>query len=192
MVDDWPRAILLQFLVDFPDELAALLRVGFHRLLSKLLFEFRITVTRVVAFRAATIILVELLVWVVDAAAGVVLADLVVLARHLGKPVGGLDGIERAVDIDVFELIDQDDRGIAKDRNVSRRDRQLQPVVRPVADRLHDPAGFGAVLAHVGIVTRHRLQQLRRHAPNPGRRRLHRPADIALPLGENVDKGFPV
>src|SRR5690348_10695572 len=56
VVNGRPRPVLLQFLVDLPDELAALLRVGFHRLPSELFFEFRITVAGVVAFRAAAVI----------------------------------------------------------------------------------------------------------------------------------------
>jgi hypothetical protein len=49
-----------------------------------------------------------------------------------------------------------------------------------------------AVLLHIGVVAGHRLQQLRRHAPDPGGRRLHRPADVALTLREDVDKGSAV
>src|ERR1700738_417588 len=89
MIDDWPRPVLLQFLVDFPDQLAALLLVSFRRLLDELPFDLGVALAAVIALRAAAIILIELLVWVVNAAAGIVLADLVILARHLGKPVGG-------------------------------------------------------------------------------------------------------
>jgi hypothetical protein len=45
-----------------------------------------------------------LLVGVVDTAACVVEADLVVLAGELGKPFGGLDRVELAVDPDLFQL----------------------------------------------------------------------------------------
>ena len=72
MIDDRPRPVLLQFLVDFPDQLAALLLVSFRRLLDELLFELGVAVAGVIALRATGIILVELLVWVVDAAAGIV------------------------------------------------------------------------------------------------------------------------
>jgi hypothetical protein len=40
---------------------------------------------------------------VVDPAAGGVEADLVVLAAELGKPFGGLDRVELAVDPDLFQ-----------------------------------------------------------------------------------------
>ena len=62
--------VLLQFAVDLPDQLLALLRVGFHRLLVDQLVELGIAVAGVVALRAAGVVLVELLVGVVDAAAG--------------------------------------------------------------------------------------------------------------------------
>src|SRR5260370_29235275 len=91
VVNDRTRAVLLQFLVDLPDEFAALLRIGLHRLQRELLFELVVAVTGVVALRATAIILVELLVRIVDAAAGVILADLIVLARHFGQAIGGVD-----------------------------------------------------------------------------------------------------
>src|SRR5215469_3948806 len=57
VVDDRPCAVLLQFLVDFPDEVAALLLAGFHRLLRELFFELGVAVAGVVALRAAAVIL---------------------------------------------------------------------------------------------------------------------------------------
>ena len=62
------------------------------------LFELGIAIAGVVARRAAAVILVELLVGVVDTAAGEIGADRVVLARDLGKPARGLDDLEFAVD----------------------------------------------------------------------------------------------
>ena len=53
-------------------------------------------------------------------------------------------------------------------------------------------ARFGAILLHVGPVARHGREHLRRHAPDALGRRQHRAADIALPLGENVDEGLAV
>src|SRR6266478_495536 len=78
VVDDRSRAVLLQFLVDVPDQALALLLVGLRRLLLEQCLELAVAIAGVVALRAATVVLVELLVGVVDAAAGVVLADLVV------------------------------------------------------------------------------------------------------------------
>src|SRR5204862_3487045 len=78
VVDDRSRAIFLQFLIDVPDQALTLLLVGFRRLLLEQLLEIAVAIAGVVALRAAAVILVEHLVGVVDAAAGVVLADLVV------------------------------------------------------------------------------------------------------------------
>ena len=111
VVDDRARAVLLQLLVDVPDEMPALVAVGDLGLRDELFLELGVAITGVVALRAAAIILEELLVGVVDAAARVVEADLVVLAGELGKPVDGLDRLELAVDADLLELIDQDDAG---------------------------------------------------------------------------------
>jgi hypothetical protein len=81
----------------------ALVAVGRLRLLDEALFELGVAVAGVVALRAAAVILEKLLVGVVDPAAGVVEADLVVLAGELGKPFGGLDRVELAVDPDLFQ-----------------------------------------------------------------------------------------
>ena len=87
--------------------------VGLHRLLVEQLLDLLVAVVGVVALRAAGIVLVELLVGIVDAAAGQIEAERVILARDLREPVGGLDHVELAVDIDLLQLVDQDDRGIA-------------------------------------------------------------------------------
>jgi hypothetical protein len=117
VVDDRPGAVLLQLLVDVPDETPALVAVGRLRLLDKPFLELGVAIAGVVALRAAAVILEELLVGVVDAAAGVVEADLVVLAGELGEPVGGLDRVELAVDPDLLQLVDQDDRRVAITRD---------------------------------------------------------------------------
>src|SRR5204863_5488244 len=80
VVDDWPRAVLLQFLVDVPDKALALVLVGLCRLRREQLFEFRVAIAGVVAFRAAAVILKELLVRVIDTAARIVPPELVVVA----------------------------------------------------------------------------------------------------------------
>src|SRR3954454_19337721 len=53
VVDDRPRAVFLQFLVDVPDQTLALLLVGFRRLLLEQLLELAVAVAGVVALRAA-------------------------------------------------------------------------------------------------------------------------------------------
>ena len=75
-----------------------------------MLLQLGIAVAGIVALGAASVVLVELLVGIIDAAAGIVLADLVIFAGDFGKPVGGLDGVERPIDVNLLELIDQDDR----------------------------------------------------------------------------------
>jgi hypothetical protein len=124
-------------------------------------------IARVVAFGAAAVILEELLVRVVDAATGVVEADLVVLAGELGEPAGGLDRVELAVDTDLFQLVDRDDRRIAIARDVARGDPDRQPLVGLLAEPRRDRAGLGAVLGDVGAVAGNGRQNLGRHAPHP-------------------------
>jgi hypothetical protein len=133
VVDDRARAVLLQPLVDVPDEMPAPVAVGYLGLRDKPFLELGIAVGGIVALRAAAVILEELLVGVVDAAAGVVETDLVVLAGELGEPVGGLDRVELAVDPDLFELVDQDDRRIAIARDIARGDFGGEPLVWPLA-----------------------------------------------------------
>src|SRR5437764_3347774 len=66
VVDDRPRAVLLQSLVDVPDQALALLLVGFGRLLLEQLLDVAVAVASVVALRAAAVILVEHLIGVID------------------------------------------------------------------------------------------------------------------------------
>ena len=68
----------------------------------------------------------------------------------------------------------------------------FEPLVRTVAELLHDLAGFGAVLRDIGIVAGQGRQHLRRHPPQPFGRRQHRRADVALALLHDVDKGLAV
>jgi hypothetical protein len=42
------------------------------------------------------------------------------IAHHLGEKVGGVDRLELAVDIDLLQLIDQNDRRIAVIRDITR------------------------------------------------------------------------
>ena len=67
---DRPGAILLQLLVDFEDQVAALLLILFHRLLIEQLVHLRIAITGVITIRAAGVIFIELRVGIVDPKAG--------------------------------------------------------------------------------------------------------------------------
>src|ERR1700704_5643767 len=75
VIEDRPRDVFGQAPLDVPDQLPALVLVGFHRLLVEQLVDLRVAVAVVVAFRTAGIILVECLVGIVDAVAGEVGAD---------------------------------------------------------------------------------------------------------------------
>src|SRR4029078_2014110 len=86
----------------------------------------------VVPLRAAGIVLVERLVGIVHRVAGQVEAERIVLARHLREPLRGVDDVEFGVDIDALYLVDQDDGGIAVDRDVARRDLDGETLVRAV------------------------------------------------------------
>src|SRR6516162_5810505 len=125
-------------LVEVPEETPALVAVGDLGLRDQLFLELGVAITGVVALRAAAVILKELLVGVVDPAAGVVETDLVVLAGELGKPVGGLDRVELAVNPDLLQLVDQDDRRVAIARDVARGYLDREPLVRAVAEPSHD------------------------------------------------------
>src|SRR6516165_7320691 len=81
--DDRQGAVLSQPPFDLPDQLFAFFSVGFGRLLVDQLVDLRIAIAGVVAHRAAHEVLIELLVWVVDAALGAVDRDRVVLAVDL-------------------------------------------------------------------------------------------------------------
>src|SRR5260370_41814579 len=94
-------------------------------------------------------------------------ADGVILAHDLGIPLGGVDGFEYAVDIDLLQLVYQYDCWIPIPGKIARRHCDREPFVRPVAELLHALAGGGAILLYIGVVARRRLQHFRRHAPTP-------------------------
>src|SRR5262249_32333498 len=149
-----------------------------------------IAVAGIVALRAAAIVFEELLIGIVDAAAGIVEADLVVFAGELGEPVGGLDRVEFAVDPNLFQLVDQDNGRITVGRDVAGGDLDREPLVGAVAELSHDLARFRAVLRNVGTIARNCRKKIGRHAPYPARWRLHRSANATLPLGEDVDEAL--
>src|SRR6516162_1133898 len=84
--DDRPRTVLRQFPFDLPHQLLAFSFVAFHGLLVEHLFELGIAIAGVVACGTAGVIFIKLLVGIVDAAAGQVEANFVVLAVHLWVP----------------------------------------------------------------------------------------------------------
>ena len=129
------------------------------------LVDLGIAVAIIVGLGTADIVRVESRVRVVDKAGREVEADNEILACDLGEPVCRVDRLELAVDMDVFQLVDQDDRRIPVARRITRRHLYLEPVIGSVAELLHDRAGLGAVLRHVGAIARQRLQDIRRHAP---------------------------
>src|SRR5258708_4638604 len=124
--DDRAGGVLGQLLVDLPDQLLALFLVRLDRLLLVHLFELGVAIVRVVALRAARIVLEEIGVRVVGPAAGQIAGDHEILAGDLWKPVRGLDDVELAIDIDLLQLVDEDDRGIAVLRDIARRDLDLE------------------------------------------------------------------
>ena len=70
--------------------------VGLARLHGEQLLDLGIAVAGVVALRLAGEVLEIVLVGIVDAVAGGVEADRVVLARDLGEPLRGLDDVDSA------------------------------------------------------------------------------------------------
>ncbi len=75
MEDDRTRDVLLQLLVDLPDQLFALLDIGLFRLLVEQLLDVLVTIVGIVPLRAAGVVLVERLVGLVDGIAGEVEAE---------------------------------------------------------------------------------------------------------------------
>src|ERR1022692_645012 len=67
---DRPRPILLNLLIDLPDQLFALREIGFGRLLIEQLLQVLVAVMRVVALGPAGVVLIKGLVGIVDAVSG--------------------------------------------------------------------------------------------------------------------------
>src|SRR6516165_1870373 len=97
--DDRPDRVLLQFPVDLPDQLLALLLVGLDRLPVEPPLHLAIAVSEIIAFGTAGVVLVEQLGRIVDRGEREDEADLVVLARQPRKPVHRLDQVEIGVDM---------------------------------------------------------------------------------------------
>ena len=171
--DHRPRHVVGELALDLPHDLLALFLVLLGRLLVDQLVDLGIVVGRVVAIRLGKEVLVEIRVGVVDAQARQVHAELVVLALDLGVPDRGVDRLELGLDADLLQLVDQDHRRVAVDRDVARRDLDLERLARAVAQLLHDLARLGAVLVDVGRMAVQAGQHVLGHAPHALRRRQH-------------------
>src|SRR5271165_5009715 len=138
--------IVNPFSFDLPHQFLALFLVGLGGLPVDQLVHLRITVPVIVSFRTTGVILIKILVGVVQRVSGKIGTNRVVLAHDLRVPVGSVDRFELAVDVNLLQLVDQDHRRITVEGGVPRRHLDLEPVVRSVAELLHDVASFGSVL----------------------------------------------
>ena len=121
-------------------------------------------VTIVVQLGAAPVEEMEILVGV-GPAAGAGEGDDIVLAHDPGKPVGGIDRLKLALDVDLLQLIDQDYCRIPQIWEVAHRYLDLERVIGPITELMHDLAGIRTVFLYVGTVARQLLQDIRRHTP---------------------------
>ncbi len=156
------------------------------------LVDLGVAVAGIIALRTAQIVFVEHLVGVIEPGLADGKGERVVLAHDCRIPLRRIDRVERAVDVDVLQLIDQDHRRITIGRDVARRHGDGQPFVGPIAEPLHDLLCLGAVFRDVGIISRQRRQHVRRHAPHAVGRRLHRGAHLALTFADDVDESLAV
>src|SRR5215469_6810209 len=116
--NDRSSIVLGQLPFDLPHQLLSLLLVRLARLPTDQLLYLGITVVVPVELRTASVKQWQGLVRVTGTLQ--VEADAVVLAHHFGKKVGGVDRLELAVDVDLLQLIDQNDRRIAVIRDITR------------------------------------------------------------------------
>jgi hypothetical protein len=148
--NDRPRAVLHQSSLDLPHHPLALILVEFHRLPVDQLVDLGITVAVRVIFGAAGVSLVESLVGIVDRVERGAESDCIIVARNLGEPQRVLNRFQIGVDVDLFQLVDQDDRRVAKGEGIARRYLGRESSVGAVTERLHDLASVGAVLCTSG------------------------------------------
>src|SRR5215813_3578113 len=87
---------------DLPNQLTTLWHVRFNRLPIDQFVKFRITIPGVITLSATHVIFIVHLVGVVERGLGDRKADGIVLADHLGKPIGRLDRLELAINIDLL------------------------------------------------------------------------------------------
>src|SRR5262249_39829059 len=148
--------------------------------------DLAIAVAGIIALRTASVVLVELLVGIVHSAGDARDPDLVVPARESREPNARFDSVELAVNIDFLELVDQNYCWIAQKRDIADSELDLEPFVGPVADLLHQFAGFGSAPLHVGIIPRQHSQHIGRHTPYTLGRWQHRCANLSLAFGKDV------
>src|SRR6516162_3379977 len=204
-VDVWPpagdaghvqdvraRVFFDQLLLDLPNQLPSLAGIGFPRLPVDQLVNRLVAISGVIAQRAALVIFVELRIGIVNLALGDIEPDLKILAHQTRIPLRCVHRFELAVDIDLPQLVDQDQGGVAPGGHIARCDGDGKAVVRAISDFLHGLPRFGAPPRNIGAVAGQRFQHLPRHAPQTLWRRLHRAADRALPLADDVDERLAV
>src|SRR5215472_7851165 len=162
--DDGAGDVLRQYPFDLPHQLLAFLPVALDRLLLDQPVYFRIAVTVIILLGTAPVAPVEVLVWV-GPAARLLGGDNVVLAHTLGQPAAALNRFQLAINVHLLQLVDQDHRRIAKDRDVARRYLNVQRLTGPVTELLHDAAGFPAVFLDIGTIAGESAQDFRGHSP---------------------------
>src|SRR6516225_6114335 len=188
---DRPGDVRRQPALDLPENGLAPLRVALARLLFDQLLYLWVAIAIPIDARPAAVEYLEHRIGVGPAGLQIE-CDREILAEDLRKILRGIDLIELAVDIDVLQLVDQQHRGSAIGREIAGRYLDVEMFVGAVAELLHDPAAHRAVFLDVGVIARQFLHLVRRHAPKPVGWRLHHPADLALALGDRVDKGLAV
>src|SRR5215469_4927390 len=188
---DRPRDIRRQPALNLPENRLAPLRVALARLLFDQLLYLGVAIAIPIDARPAAEEYLEQRIGVGPAGLQIE-CDREILAEDLWKILRRIDLIELAVDIDVLQLVDQQHRGIAIEREIAGRYLDVEMFVGTVAELLHDLAALGAVFLDVGIIARQFLHLVRRHAPKPVGWRLQHRADLALALGDRVDKSLAV
>src|SRR5215813_13497701 len=188
---DRPSYIRRQPALNLPENRLTPLRVPLARLLFDQLLYLGVAIAIPIDARPAAVEYLEH--WIGVGPAGLQIeCDREILAQDLRKILRRIDLIELAVDIDVLQLVDQQHRRVAIQLDVAGRHFDVEVFVRAVAELLHDPAAVGAVFLDVGVVARQSLHLVGRHTPKAVRRRLQHSADLALALGDRVDKGLAV
>jgi len=148
----------------------------------------RTAVTGVVALGVAGVVFVKLLVGVVDRSSLTLRPTTKSLRMILGTIAWCRPG-RAHIDVNLLQMVDQDHRRIAIGRDIARRYRNRDALVRTVAELLHDRSRLGAVLCHVGVIAGSVLSTsggMLQTLPGPAAwSRQCRPA-----LGDDVDKAY--
>src|SRR6185295_15611782 len=113
VVDDGPRHVLGENALDLPHQRLALFDIDFLRLLIEKLVDLSCAVLRVVGLRVAGISALQHRVGIIDADAGGVEGDGVVLFGETIVPDRGFDHLELGIEMHLVELVDEDHRRIA-------------------------------------------------------------------------------